>query len=134
MADSRPIWRRIFDTTERLVGVPLESLANTPEFADVIATTARLRRTLEKNRDAMSAWLLHQSGLPARGDVDDVARAVARVERRLQKLSHELEEIEDARRRAAEARPGEESQRAKPEEPRRAREKKAPPARGKQSS
>lgn len=121
------MWRQLFDVAERLVGEPLESAAKTPEFAELLAITVRLRRKLERDREVVTTWLVHQWGLPARSDVAEVARAVARVERRLQRLSHELEEFEDARRREAEQRAREESPRAERQPPSRGKQKKPSP-------
>lgn len=134
MAEAAPVWRRLFDMTERLVGEPLESAAKTPEFAELLAITVRLQRKLERNRDVMTTWLVHQWGLPARSDVAEVARGVARVERRLQKLSHELEELEDARRREAEQRAREKSEPAERKPPSRERKPRKPSTPGEQSS
>lgn len=134
MAEAAPLWRRLFDMTERLVGEPLESAAKTPEFAELLAITVRVRRKLERNRDVMTTWLVHQWGLPARRDVAEVARAVARLERRLQRLSHELEELEDARRREAEQRARDESQPAEAKPPSRERKPRKPPTPGEQPS
>jgi hypothetical protein len=81
----------MFDQMERAVGNPLETMANTREFATVMAVGTRLKRQFDEASEEMFAKAVHRFGLPARQDVTEMARAVARVERRLQQLSHELE-------------------------------------------
>lgn len=42
----KPLWRQVFDTVERTVGVPLEEVANSYLFVDVMAVGIKTRRAL----------------------------------------------------------------------------------------
>jgi hypothetical protein len=60
----------------------------------VLAVANRLRRTIGRTTDGTAAWMLHQAGLPAWRDVRRLSQSMARIERRVRDLSHQLEELD----------------------------------------
>jgi len=105
MAPSRPPWRRAFDTAERAIGRPLEAGVNTAEFATFAAMASRARRSVGRSVDGTFAWWLHRFGLPARRDVRQANRGIARLESAVNELSRQLDEIQrEARRQDGAAR------------------------------
>jgi hypothetical protein len=97
----RPTWRRVFDTVERGIGQPLETMTNTSEFARAMALGTRLKQSVERSTQSFCAIALNRMGMPAVKDVTEVRRGIGRIERRLQQLSHELELLREEQQASA---------------------------------
>ena len=87
-----PLWRNFYDRAEQAIGGPLERHVETPQIAGALATATRLRRAAGRRVDGMLAWALHQAGLPAKRDVREVQRSLARLEWRVREIGHVLED------------------------------------------
>jgi hypothetical protein len=90
VAGRSPI-RRVFDTAERTVGAPLERATHSERFADAVAVATALRAAGRGLYQRFTADALHRANLPAWSDLAKVSRQIARLERRLADLTHELE-------------------------------------------
>jgi hypothetical protein len=87
----RSFVRRVFDTAERAVGEPLERATHSDRFADIVAVATALQASGRGLYQRITADALHRANLPAWSDLAKVSRQIARLERRLADLAHELE-------------------------------------------
>ncbi len=102
MPSSPPLWRQAFDTAERAVAIPLESVVRSELFFDLVAVTTRARKGTFARTERLSRRALHLINLPAGSDMRRLGEQVARLERRVITLSKQLE---DELRPAATAHP-----------------------------
>lgn len=108
-ADSRPLWRQVFDKVEGGVAPPLERAVRSEQFADMVGALGRLRSTVERRTERASRRWLHRWNLPAGSDIRRLSEQVASLERRVRELNKRLEET------------GGQNQDARPVQPKRAR-------------
>lgn len=70
---SKPTWRRVFDRVERAVGVPLEDVAASNRFVEVMALGMKARRavggTARRAVDGVTGTVLRAVNIPSREDV-----------------------------------------------------------------
>ena len=92
-----PLWRRAFDTAERAVGGPLESVVRTETFADTVALAFALRRRVGREVERQSRRALHRVNLPAASDLRRISQQLAVLERQMRVLTHELEDLKEDR-------------------------------------
>ncbi len=97
MAGQRPLWRRAFDTAERVVGAPLEAAVRTDVFADVVTLAFAVRRRAGREVERQSRRALHRVNLPAASDLRRISQQLAVLERQMRSLSHELEDMRGER-------------------------------------
>ena len=94
MAGRSPL-RRLFDTVERAVGSPLERATHSERFADIVAVAKGVQAGGRGLYQRVTADALHRANLPAWSDVARMSRQIARLERRLADLTHELEQTRE---------------------------------------
>jgi hypothetical protein len=95
MPRSPNLWRLMFDTAERGIGIPLEAMVRTEVFHDLLAVTRRARNGALAQTEQLSRRGLHLANLPAGSDMRRLREQVARLERRVVSLSKQLEERTD---------------------------------------
>jgi hypothetical protein len=96
MPGDQPLWLKLILKVERAVGRPVESAVRSDRYFDVISTTTRIRRTAVGVAEGVSRRGLHMLNLPAGTDIRRVRQQLARMERRLDQLSDEVAEMDDA--------------------------------------
>ena len=97
MAVQPPLWRKAFDTAERAVGGPLETVVRTETFADAVALVVAVRRRVGQEVERQSRRALHRVNLPAASDMRRISQQLAVLERQVRSLSHELEDMREER-------------------------------------
>lgn len=99
---SKPRWRRAFDRIERKVGEPLEDVAGSERFVDVMAVGMKARRmaggTVRRAVNGVTGKVLHAVNIPTRDDV-------GRLNNNIRALAGELRALEQTQRRDALTRP-----------------------------
>jgi hypothetical protein len=99
MPPSRPTWRRAFDTIERGVGLPLETLVRSERFFDAVALSTRARTDVQRRVERVTRRALHFVNVPAATDVRRLSDQVTRLDRRVLALTKELDENQNGRPR-----------------------------------
>jgi hypothetical protein len=94
MPESPNVWRLVFDTVERGIGIPLEALVRTEVFHDLLTVSRRARNGALARTERLSRRGLHLANLPAGSDVRMLRDQLARLERRVVSLSKQLEDRE----------------------------------------
>jgi hypothetical protein len=89
---SRPLWRKGFDTIERSVGRPLESVARSEVFFDLLAVSTRARRRAVNRLQLVSSNALHLVNLPTSSDVRQLREQITRMERRMAGLTKQIDD------------------------------------------
>jgi hypothetical protein len=90
--DERPLWRRLFDAVDSDVGPRLEELVRTEQFADAMALMNRLNRQAVKMATDINRRMLEFWNVPSRGELADLRKQVAAMDRQLHTMSKALEE------------------------------------------
>ena len=94
---SRPLWLRAVHRLERAIGEPIEAAVRTDAYFDVVAHATRARSLATGAAEGVSRRCLHVLNLPAGTDVRRLREQLARMERRLQALTDELEAADGRR-------------------------------------
>src|SRR5206468_1562121 len=100
MPADQPLWLRLVLRLERVVGEPIESAVRSETYFDLISTTTRLRKDVGGAAEGVSRRCLHLLNLPAGSDIRRMRQQLARMERRLNQLSHDVAELEDSEPRS----------------------------------
>jgi hypothetical protein len=87
-----PLWRRLYDTTERAVAPRLESGVRTEHFARGAALAGRTQATARAQAAALSARVWHLMNLPAGSDIDRLRTQIGALDREVRRLAFRLEE------------------------------------------
>ena len=82
--------RGILDRAERMVGVPLAAVTNSPQFAVALVLIQRADRAIRRPIDTLTARGLHLMNAPSHDDVRDLKRELAEVHRELASLKRNL--------------------------------------------
>ena len=101
MPANQPLWLRAVIRIERAIGEPIESAVRSDTYFDVISTTTRVRRKVLGTAEGVSKRCLHLLNLPAGSDIRGIRQQLARMERRINQLSHDVAELDED-----ESRPG----------------------------
>ena len=96
MPANQPLWLRAVLKVERTIGQPVESAVRSEAYFDVISATTRMRRKAVGAAEGVSRKCLHLLNLPAGSDIRRMRQQLSRMERRLNQLSDEVAEIDDA--------------------------------------
>jgi hypothetical protein len=91
---SGPLWLRAVHRLERAIGEPIEAAVRTDTYFDLVAHATRARSRATGAAEGISRRCLHLLNLPAGSDVRRVREQLARMERRLNQLSEQVEERE----------------------------------------
>ena len=95
MPANQPLWLRAVLRLERAIGEPIESAVRSDTYFDVVSATTRVRRRVAGTAEGVSRRCLHMLNLPAGSDIRGMRQQLARMERRLNQLSHEVAELDD---------------------------------------
>jgi hypothetical protein len=101
MPANQPLWLRAVIRIERAIGEPIESAVRSDTYFDVISATTRVRRKVLGTAEGVSKRCLHLLNLPAGSDIRGIRQQLARMERRINQLSHDVAELDED-----ESRPG----------------------------
>ena len=93
MSLGQPRWRQAFDTAERTVGRPLETIVASPRYLDVALLGRRIRGVAGTAVGIPMTTVLHLLNLPARGDIRKLSRQVATLTNEVRQLSAEIDEL-----------------------------------------
>jgi len=80
---------------ERAIGQPIESAVRSDTYFDLLSTTTRVRRKVSGTAEGASRRCLPLLNLPAGTDIRNMRQQLARMERRLNQLSHDVSELDD---------------------------------------
>jgi hypothetical protein len=89
---AKPLWLRAVYRLERAVGEPVEAAVRTETYFDLMSTATRTTQTAKRKLAGASTRALHVLNLPAGTDVRRMREQLARMERRLNQLSEQVEE------------------------------------------
>ena len=95
MPANQPLWLRAVIRLERAIGEPIESAVRSDTYFDLLSTTTRVRRKVSGTAEGVSRRCLHLLNLPAGTDIRTMRQQLARMERRLNQLSHDVSELDD---------------------------------------
>jgi hypothetical protein len=94
MPANQPLWLRVILRVERTIGEPIESAVRSDTYFDLVSTTTRVRRKVTGTAEGVSRRCLHLLNLPAGSDIRGMRQQLARMERRLNELSHDVAELD----------------------------------------
>ena len=95
MPTNQPLWLRAVIRLERAIGEPIEAAVRSDTYFDLVSTTTRVRRKVTGTAEGVSRRCLHLLNLPAGSDIRSMRQQLARMERRLNQLSHDVSELEE---------------------------------------
>jgi hypothetical protein len=95
MPANQPLWLRAVIRIERAIGEPIESAVRSETYFDVITATTRVRRKVVGTAEGVSKRCLHLLNLPAGSDIRTMRQQLARMERRINQLSHDVAELDE---------------------------------------
>ena len=95
MPANQPLWLRAVIRLERAIGEPIESAVRSETYFDLVSTTTRVRRKVVGTAEGVSRRCLHVLNLPAGSDIRGMRQQLARMERRLNQLSHDVAEWDE---------------------------------------
>jgi hypothetical protein len=95
MPANQPLWLRAVLRVERAIGEPVESAVRSDIYFDLISKTTRVRRKAQGAAEGVSRRCLHMLNLPAGSDISNVRQQLARMERRLNQLAHDVADQEE---------------------------------------
>jgi len=96
MPANQPLWLRAVLRVERAVGEPIEAAVRSETYFDLLSTTTRVRRKVEGAAEGVSRRCLHLLNLPAGSDIRRLRQQLARMERRLDEMSHAVTELDES--------------------------------------
>jgi hypothetical protein len=95
MPTNQPLWLRAVIRLERAIGEPIESAVRSDTYFDLVSTSTRVRRKMVGTAESVSRHCLHLLNLPAGSDIRGMRQQLARMERRLNQLSHDVSEMDE---------------------------------------
>jgi hypothetical protein len=100
MPANQPLWLRVVLRVERAVGEPIEAAVRSDVYFDLVSTTTRVRNKVGGAAEGVSRRCLHLLNLPAGSDIRRLRQQLARMERRLNELSHDVAELDESEPRS----------------------------------
>jgi hypothetical protein len=91
MASPPPLWRRLYDSIERAVAPPLDSLVRSERFARGMALASWATSVTRELGMELSARVWHLVNLPAGTDVARLRTRIGELDREVRRLSLRLE-------------------------------------------
>jgi hypothetical protein len=95
-ASSRPLWRRAFNTGERLVGRPLEEAARTPAVSVALGLGIKTQRWMMSSLEEAAAVSAPLWGLASRRDLRMMLSRLAELERAIAEVEHRVEDTTES--------------------------------------
>jgi hypothetical protein len=93
---SKPLWLKAVHRIERAVGGPVEKAVRTDVYFDLVTKTTRVTGKVKRKVGGASTRVLHGINLPAGSDMKGMREQLSRMERRLNRLTEEVTELEGA--------------------------------------
>jgi hypothetical protein len=87
----RAIPRKAFDAVERPVSSATGSLLQKDAVMDALALTWKLQRSARHRVESGTAAAMRVVGVPTRGDVTDLVKQIAGLQREVRELRREVE-------------------------------------------
>jgi hypothetical protein len=87
----QPSWRRAYDALECNVATQVKALVRSGEFSHTCATIACARRLVRNQVNGIAARLWHLINLPAGTDVQRLRIQVGALDRKVRRLSLQLD-------------------------------------------
>jgi hypothetical protein len=100
MPADQPLWLKLVIRIERAIGEPVESAVRSETYFELVSTASRVRRKATGAVEGVSRRALHVLNLPTASDMRRMRQQLARMERRLNQLSEEVEELDEPRSRS----------------------------------
>jgi hypothetical protein len=94
-----PLWLRVVHRVERAIGEPVETAVHSDTYFDVVSVVTRTTGKAKSTAESLSRRGLHLLNLPAGSDVKRLREQLLRMERRLNQLTENVEEMDDGRQR-----------------------------------
>jgi hypothetical protein len=91
---AKPLWLKTVYRVERAVGEPVEAAVRTETYFEVMTKVTRTTKTAKRAVSGVSTRALHLLNLPAGSDVRRMREQLARMERRINQLSEQVDERE----------------------------------------
>jgi hypothetical protein len=92
----KPLWRQAYDAVDSRVAPHLESMVQTPQFAEVLSVLIRTQGRARRGVERQSRRLWHLVNLPAGSDVTRLRDQVVSLDRQVRSLTTALEEANRA--------------------------------------
>ena len=89
---AKPLWVRAVYRLERAIGEPVEAAVRTETYFDVMTKVTRTTKSAKNKVAGTSTRALHLLNLPAGTDLKRMREQLARMERRINQLSEQVEE------------------------------------------
>jgi hypothetical protein len=98
MASGAPLWLRLVLRAERAIGRPVEAAVRSDTYFVGVAKLNKTAARVSGAVEGVSKRGLHLLNLPAGTDIRRVHEQLARMDRRLVRLTKELEALEERNR------------------------------------
>ena len=95
---SKPLWLKAVHKVERVVGGPIEAAVRTDTYFDIVTKATRVTGTVKRKVSGTSTRVLHGINLPAGSDMQGMREQLARMERRINRLTEEVTDQDGPRR------------------------------------
>jgi hypothetical protein len=93
---SKPLWLKAVLRVERAVGKPVEAAVRSDTYFELVTKATRATGKVKRTVSGTSTKVLHKVNLPAGSDMQRMREQLLRMERRLNRLTEGIEELEDA--------------------------------------
>jgi len=93
MSPRQPLWRQVFDSTERTIGRPLEGLVSSRQYVGIALRRQRLRTVMVNAVERPTTAVLHLLNLPARTDVRRLSHQISALTNELRELAAGVDEL-----------------------------------------
>ena len=87
---SKPLWLKAVHKVERAVGGPVEAAVRSDTYFDVVTKATRATGAVKRKVNGASTRVLHVINLPAGSDMQRMREQLARMERRINRLTEEV--------------------------------------------
>ncbi len=87
---AQPLWLKAVLKLERAVGGPVEAAVRSDTYFDLVTKATRATGTVKRKASGASTRVLHVVNLPAGSDMQRMREQLARMERRLNRLTEEV--------------------------------------------
>jgi hypothetical protein len=98
---SKPLWLKAVLRVERAVGKPVEAAVRSDTYFELVTKATRATGKVKRTVSGTSTKVLHKVNLPAGSDMQRMREQLLRMERRLNRLTEGIEELDDAARKRA---------------------------------
>ena len=93
MPPNQPLWLKVIHRVERAIGEPVETAVRSDAYFDAVTVANRVRRKAIGAVEGVSRRGLHLLNLPAGTDVRRMREQLSRMERQLEQLTDEVEDL-----------------------------------------